>query len=176
MTLVLEVSTVVAEITEFLELGQDTSTSINWEKIIALFQVFKEVWDVWINVINFHIWIYNQQSIWLSGLANQFLSNIFPFSLVQFKILFFSYVDIILRTLLSGDDAVWNKMYVGCWEDKNVNTIFDKDDGNSRDFEVYIAVSSQPWYGMTLNRCVPACVTLGYRYAALQVSSVYASF
>ena len=61
-------------------------------------------------------------------------------------------------------------MYVGCWEDKNVNTMFNKDDDNSRDFEIYIAVSSQPWYGMTLNRCVPACVTLGYRYAALQVS------
>ena len=94
---------------------------------------------------------------------------------INFSTLF--YVDIILRILFAGDDAVWNKMYVGCWEDKNVNTMFDKNDDNSRDFEVYIAVSSQPWYGMTLNRCVPACVTLGYRYAALQVSSsVYSSF
>ena len=63
-------------------------------------------------------------------------------------------------------------MYVGCWEDKNVNTMFDEDDDNSRDFEIYIADSSQEWKGgMTLNRCVPACVTLGYRYAALQVKS-----
>ena len=72
--------------------------------------------------------------------------------------------------MFSGDDAVWNKMYVGCWEDKNVNTMFDKDDDNSRDFEIYIADSSQEWKGgITLNRCVPACITLGYRYAGLQV-------
>ena len=63
-----------------------------------------------------------------------------------------------------------NRMYVGCWEDKNVNTMFNADSYNSRDFDAYIMVSEpDAWQGITLNRCVPACVTLGYRYAALQV-------
>ena len=70
---------------------------------------------------------------------------------------------------ITGDDPVWNKMYVGCWEDKNTASIFNPTDYNSRDFDIYIIDNSIAWNGITLDRCVPACVTLGYRYAALQV-------
>ena len=71
-----------------------------------------------------------------------------------------------------GDDPIWNKMYKGCWEDKNVNIMFDASSAATRDFEVYVIQNGfVPWYGITLNRCVPACKTLGYRYAALQVHS-----
>ena len=71
-----------------------------------------------------------------------------------------------------GDDPIWNKIYKGCWEDKNVNIMFDDSSATTRDFEVYVIQNAfVPWYGLTLNRCVPACKTLGYRYAALQVHS-----
>ena len=62
-------------------------------------------------------------------------------------------------------------MYVGCWEDKNTPLIFSPADYNSRDFDVYIVDNSFEWQGLTLDRCIPACVTLGYRYAALQVET-----
>ena len=126
----------------------NTSTSINSEKIIAQFQVTK---------------CSPQQNIRLRS------NNLFHHEIYSF---FYNLAENLHleNKCFVGDDAVWNKMYVGCWEDKNVNTMFDKDDHNSRDFEIYIADSSQEWKGgMTLNRCVPACVTLGYRYAALQV-------
>ena len=67
-------------------------------------------------------------------------------------------------------------MYRGCWEDKNVNTMFDDTSATTREFEVYLIQNSfVPWYGITLNRCIPACKTLGYRYAALQVYSTVKS-
>ena len=59
-------------------------------------------------------------------------------------------------------------MYVGCYTDTSIS------DMGSRDFDQHISEDEELLFlDMTVPKCMGACATLGYRYAALSVSCVF---